>query len=215
MPAHAEQTPDPPERLVFFTDAVVAIALTLLAIDLPVPSAESDHAFFTSIRDNQGHYLAFLLSFVVVAAAWRNHKRMHVLVTVSDTTFETLNFAWLLTVVLLPFAAKLLTLQRHPPAIVHACCFGAYALLEAISSAIIIVMLRHARANGQIEADKKSQLTELQRNCLGLVAGFGLSIPLFFATPSAWALWILGPVLVDIANRVVNRRALTTPLPEE
>ena len=53
------------ERLTFFSDAVVAIAMTLLAIDLPVPEGGTVTAFWDSVRHDDGHYLAFLVSFVV------------------------------------------------------------------------------------------------------------------------------------------------------
>jgi uncharacterized membrane protein len=191
-----------PERLTFFSDAVVAIALTLLAIELPVPSAASQSAFFASIRHNQGHYVAFLVSFIVVAVAWRNHREMNALVTKSDPTFETLNFVWLLTVVLLPFAAKLLTLQHGGPTLlVHAFTFGFYALIEMLSSVIVIVMLRHARGLGHVLTDSHQEVARLQRTCISYVAGFGLSIPLFFVTNYAWALWIIGPIVTHLAFR--------------
>jgi uncharacterized membrane protein len=57
------------ERLIFFSDAVVAIAITLLALDLPVPEGGNVHLFWTSVKRNDGHYVAFLISFMVIAAA--------------------------------------------------------------------------------------------------------------------------------------------------
>jgi uncharacterized membrane protein len=199
--ADVQDRRDSTERVTFFSDAVVAIALTLLAIELPVPSARSQHAFFSSIHHNQSHYVSFLVSFVVVAVAWRNHREMNVLVTKSDPTFETLNFVWLLTVVLLPFAAKLLTLQRGPTLLVHACTFGFYALIEMLSSVMVIVMLRHAGAKGHVQPDSREAVVGLQRTCISYVAGFGLSIPLFFATYYAWVLWIIGPIVTHLAFR--------------
>jgi len=52
------------ERLTFFSDAVIAIAITLLAIELPLPEGHSVHAFWHSVKNDAGHYAAFLISFI-------------------------------------------------------------------------------------------------------------------------------------------------------
>jgi uncharacterized membrane protein len=198
--------PDAYERLTLFSDAVVAIALTLLAVELPVPNAESEHVFFASLHANLGHYVAFIVSFAVVAVAWRNHNRMNFLVVEVDSTFELLTFGWLLTVVLLPFAAKLLTVRRDPPLLIHAYTFGFYALLEVVSSAVLIVILHDARAKGHIESSRANEASQLQRRLFGFVTGFGLSIPLFFVTNYAWALWFLGPTIDAFVIRTASGR---------
>ena len=51
------------ERPTFFSDAVVAIAITLLAIELPVPEGGTVSEFWSSVRSDAGHYAAFLISF--------------------------------------------------------------------------------------------------------------------------------------------------------
>jgi Endosomal/lysosomal potassium channel TMEM175 len=71
------------ERLMFFSDAVIAIALTLLALDLPVPggienATVSIPAMVNDARQHLDDYLAFLISFLVIAAHWRLHHRVFV-----------------------------------------------------------------------------------------------------------------------------------------
>jgi Endosomal/lysosomal potassium channel TMEM175 len=61
------------DRLTLFSDAVVAIAITLLAIELPVPEGGTVPVFWESVRHDGSHYAAFLISFFVIAAAWRDH----------------------------------------------------------------------------------------------------------------------------------------------
>jgi Endosomal/lysosomal potassium channel TMEM175 len=49
------------------------MAITLLAVDLPVPEGDTVAAFWSSVREYDGLYAAFLIGFVVIAAAWGNH----------------------------------------------------------------------------------------------------------------------------------------------
>ena len=122
-----------------------------------------------------------------------------------------MNFAWLLTVVLLPFAARLLTVH-HPPLVVHAFCFGFYALLEVVSNVVIILMLQHAKNRRNIEADSKGNVSRLQRRCFSFLVGFGLSIPLFFLANYAWIMWIIGPIATHSLIRLRrHRQPLATP----
>jgi hypothetical protein len=52
------------DRVTLFSDAVVAIAITLLALELPVPKGDTVAAFWSSVwAENRGHYTAFLISF--------------------------------------------------------------------------------------------------------------------------------------------------------
>jgi hypothetical protein len=102
------------DRLTLFSDAVVAIAITLLAIDLPVPEGGTVPLFWESVRHNGGHYAAFLISFFAIAAAWRDHHDIFKYVRRVDSRLRTLNTFWLLMIVLNPFATKLLTAPGHP-----------------------------------------------------------------------------------------------------
>jgi uncharacterized membrane protein len=64
------------ERLVFFPDAVVAIAITLLALDLHVPQGATSAEFWRDMHRNFDDYLGFLISFAVIANHWFSHHRM-------------------------------------------------------------------------------------------------------------------------------------------
>jgi uncharacterized membrane protein len=194
------------ERLTFFSDAVVAIAMTLLAIDLPVPEGSSIKIFWASVEHDEGHYASFLISFVVIAAAWRGHHELFRYAKRTDGRLLTLNTCWLLTIVLIPFATKLLIVGGQSLT-THALRFGFYALLQVLQSALLYAMLRHMIANGL--ADLPPSVTDrLTRGAYGVMIGFGLSIPVFFITPAGWVLWFASPAVTRLLRQ---RRSRTGP----
>jgi uncharacterized membrane protein len=100
-----------PERLVFFSDAVVAIALTLLVLPLAdaVPEAVSKHASALEvITENQVKIYSFLLSFVVIARLWISHHRLFEQVKAYNYPLIVANLCWLLTIVVLPFPTEMI-----------------------------------------------------------------------------------------------------------
>jgi uncharacterized membrane protein len=195
------------ERLVSFSDAVVAIAITLLAIDLPVPSGATVGEFWSSVREHDGVYLTFLVSFITIAAAWRHHHDVFKYVRRTDSLLRNLNMCWLLMIVLIPFATKLLTGYEHHAVGVHALRWGFYALLQTVAAAALFAIERHLASHG-LEADDASGRAGADPGwqSYGTMLGFGLSIPVFFATTHAWVLWIVMPILVARVDRLRRRR---------
>jgi len=193
------------DRLTIFSDAVVAIAITLLALDLPVPEGDTVSTFWSSVRQNDGHYAAFLISFMVIAAAWGNHHDLFRYTTRFDTRLRTLNMAWLLVIVLMPFATRMLTASGHLALDVHALRFSFYALLQVLESAALLAMLRHIVLRELAPGAPRTAMSGMARQCWVLMAGFGLSIPLFFVTTGAWLLWILVPLLAGRLTRLRHR----------
>jgi uncharacterized membrane protein len=184
------------DRLTFFSDAVAAIAITLLAIDLPVPIGGTVDQFWSSIRRNDGHYAAFAISFLAIATAWAHHHDVFRYVMDMDSRLRTLNIAWLLTIILNPFATRLLTSRGHETVAVHALRFGFYSLVQALSAASLMAVLHHALSHGQARGMPPRVASATNWGSLSLMVGFGLSIPVFFVTTYAWALWFIGPPLV-------------------
>lgn len=193
------------ERLTFFSDAVVAIAITLLALDLPVPDGDTVSVFWSSVQRNDGHYAAFLISFFVIAGAWGNHHDVFRYTGRTDPRLRTFNMAWLLTIILVPFATRMLTAAGHPALDVHALRFGFYALLQVLQAVALLAMLRHMVSRGLASGAPGPVVAGMTRQCFVLMAGFGLSVPLFFVTTDAWLLWIIVPLLAGQVSRLRRR----------
>src|SRR5262249_26021839 len=156
------------------------------ALELPVPEGITVSEFWASVHHNDGHYAAFLISFVVIAAAWGDHHDVFRYTRRVDPRLRTLNMAWLLTIVLNPFATKLLPSVGHPSLYVHAYRFGFYALLQVLQYGALLLMVRHMASHDQVPGAPRPMLAQMARKCGALMAGFGLSIPLFFVTTAGW-----------------------------
>ncbi|SDI91868.1 Protein of unknown function [Frankineae bacterium MT45] len=199
------------DRLIFFSDAVVAIAMTLLALELPVPTGDTAQQLWKSIHSYEDHYLAFLISFTVIAATWGRHHYVFRYVERTDERLRALNMTWLLMMVLNPFATKLLTFEGHDSLGAHAIRFGFYAALQVVASSIFLIMVHHVVSSGLSSDDTPAELFSTQ--CWGLAGvliAFGLSIPLFLVLRDAWLVWIVVPIGLGQIRGVRRRRGLRT-----
>ncbi|WP_239062846.1 TMEM175 family protein [Streptomyces sp. SID13031] len=99
-----------PDRLVLFTDAVVAIAVTLLILPLVEVVTESRGEGLDAqavITDHQAQIFGFLLSFVVISRFWLTHHKMFEHVKAYNSRLVQLNMLWLLTIVVMPFPTEI------------------------------------------------------------------------------------------------------------
>jgi uncharacterized membrane protein len=98
------------ERIVFFSDAVMAIAITLLAIDLKVPEIAASAAAADlprSLSELGPRFMSFLISFFVIGIYWMSHHRYFRFIQRHDGGLIVLNLLFLLFIVLMPFVASL------------------------------------------------------------------------------------------------------------
>ena len=96
---------DSAERLKFFTDAVVAIAMTLLILPLLESVSEAASEGLGAgeyVGDHGDQIFAFLLSFAIIARFWVSHERLYDTVERWTGWLMVLNIVWMLTIVVLP-----------------------------------------------------------------------------------------------------------------
>ena len=108
--AVAEMERRPVERLVFFTDAAVAIALTLLILPLMEDVGEATaHGADTYeyLADNVDPLIRFVVSFAIIARYWRLHDTVFRHAEYEVPGLFGLDMAWLLCIVFLPVATAL------------------------------------------------------------------------------------------------------------
>jgi uncharacterized membrane protein len=198
------------ERMVFFSDAVVAIAITLLALALPVPphltSKTPNGKTLTDIWANHDAYLAFLISFAVIANHWRSHHRLYRDVARLDHRIISINMFWLLLIIITPFATRLIAGNGG-----FGARFAIYAVIQVLTILTFLAMSRHIR-NGQLLRPGAAAPTSRVDDAayLGVAATFAASIPVAFATNSQWAfaIWVASVFTARAVRRVYSRESL-------
>jgi len=188
------------ERLVFFSDAVVAIAITLLALELPVPQGVTNHDWLASARQNFDQYLAFVISFLVISAYWRGHHRVFRYLRNADPIVG-LNLLWLFFIVITPFVTKVLSgdgaFQSR---------FILYASVQVLASLTFLTIIRVVRRRDLL---REGSPPHLVRNTTirmaGLALAFGISLPISLVTPWAYLCWVAIPVVTIALRRIADR----------
>lgn len=187
------------ERLTFFSDAVVAIAITLLAIDLPVPEGRTSAEVLAAMRGDSFEYLAFLISFIVIGTHWRGHHSLFRHVARADGVVVHLSLLWLLLVVVTPFLTRVLSEGEGVTAI----GFGLYAAAQALQLTTLAAIVTVIGRRGWFAPTAPQRWA--RRGWVGALttaATFAVSIPAFLVIGTwAFALWVVLPPLLGAVLR--------------
>jgi uncharacterized membrane protein len=201
------------ERLVFFSDAVIAIAITLLVIQLDVPAnLRSDGELRDALAALEPSLFSFFLSFVVIAIWWVSHHRLLRVVGRSHALLVVLNFVLLGAIAFLPFASRVLGNDGQLPTAVVL-----YAITNLVAASSLLAMRLAAARLGLLRDGV--DMTEFRRRSyytLATAAVFAISIPIAMLSPSfATTVWDLVFVLVVMRDWRDRRRRRTSPTREQ
>ena len=95
-----------PERVVFFSDAVFAIAVTLLVLEIRPP--QDTRHLLHGLAALWPSYLAYAMTFLLIGQVWANHHVMFDHIRTADRMVLFLNTLLLMDIAFLPFAASVL-----------------------------------------------------------------------------------------------------------
>lgn len=97
------------ERIVFFSDAVIAIAITLLALEIRLPEEAIAPSELTArLLELYPSYLTFFISFFVIGMFWMSHHRMFEYIHSYDRGLIWINLVFLFLVAFIPFPTSVL-----------------------------------------------------------------------------------------------------------
>jgi len=171
------------DRVGAFTDGVMAIAITLLVLNLHVPHVASHDS--TALRHGLlklgPDLFAYAISFAVIGRYWILHHRFIAVLRGYDLLLILINLVFLGFVVLIPFAAEVLGRYGHlaPAAITYALVLTAVATTN-------VLLVRYSLSQGFVAPAAASQATPFADLYGFLTVGiFAGSIPLALLSPRA------------------------------
>lgn len=134
------------ERIVFFSDAVYAIVITILVLPIAAEfeAPEENTHLMEVLGELWPHILSFLISFLVIGQFWMAHHRMFGLIGSYDTGLLRLNLLGLLTVTFLPFPTAVLGAVKDT----HHLEVVFYAASLTATSLALVLMWTYARTHG-------------------------------------------------------------------
>jgi uncharacterized membrane protein len=210
--AEAEAEASGAERVITFSDAVVAIAITLLALDLKVPDGAAgwtSSQVLHGLRVDWPEYLSFLISFLVIGNHWATHRKIFRYVARMNGVVGRLNMLWLLLMVLTPVGARLLAGSGG-----FGVRFGIYVLVQVIATICLMLMSRELVGKHLLRPDAPERARHPdQARGLAICITFLASIPVAFATNSGWtyAVWAAGPLVTwGLRQIMTNGRHMTS-----
>lgn len=104
-----------PSRVLTLSDGVFAIIMTLLVLEIHVPELSGSESLAHAMREVRPSFVAFTISFVVVAIAWAGHRDLFSLIRQTDTALVWINLVLLFPLSILPFGASLLARYESDP----------------------------------------------------------------------------------------------------
>lgn len=177
-------------RLEAFSDGVIAIAITLLVLEIGVPETE-EGGLAQALADQWPSYAAYAVSFTVIGIMWMNHHAIFDRVAVVDRPLLVLNLHLLLWIALLPWPTALLAEHVDSgggDAGIAAAVYSATMFMCAIAFTVLWRWV--VRDDGPLDpaVDRATAQASTRRFGLGLLvylAAIGLS---FVSAPATLAL---------------------------
>ncbi len=200
------------ERMILFSDAVFAIVITLMAIEIKIPESEvkiTAEALPKILFHLMPVLLAYIVSFIFIGSIWYQHLSIFSLIKDYDKGLVVRNLVLLFFIGLFPFAASLIT-RTHGLSlslfiyvgIIMLCILAQYILYH-----YIVVKRPQLRINTEIGA----HLLALKKRKIAIIC-FGGSILLVFVTytliqtPEMKSLSSLWMLLVPLVNKILTKK---------
>jgi TMEM175 potassium channel family protein len=170
------------DRLNAFSDGVFAIAITLLVLNIEIPSVPGDE-LVSALSDLWDDLLAYMIGFAVIGLFWFGHHRLFSRLVRSDGRLVLVNMLLLGLIGLMPFTTGLLGRYDEPIAVaLYAANVGIATLVDGAIH--ILARVDGLEAEGVDHEKHELLLTALR------AAVFFVSIPVAYVASTGLAQWL-------------------------
>jgi uncharacterized membrane protein len=196
------------ERMVFFSDAVFAIAITLLVIEIRVPhlpKGSPDIAYWAELAKLIPSLMGWVISFAVIGLFWMGHHRAFAMTARYNARILPWNMAMLGTMAFMPFVTAFMAqnLNQHVPMLLYCGTLLLAALLN-------IVVVRIATSPPMVDTGADEATIRYAR-------GRGIAVALGAATALVAAFFVpvyaqAGLASIGLWRRLLVERPAASPL---
>jgi uncharacterized membrane protein len=158
-------------RLEAFSDGVIAVAITLLVLNIDVPDLRPGETLAHGLAHQWPSYAAYVTSFLTIGIIWVNHHVMIGRLREPDHAILFLNLLLLMSIAVLPFATRLMAAYlresngQHLAAAIYS---GAFLVMAVFFSLLNrhILLVKHAKLSQPLPEERRRQI--LARSVSGL-----------------------------------------------
>ncbi len=194
-----------PSRVLALSDGVFAIIITLLVLEIHVPELGAGQSLPEALREVRPSFIAFLISFVVIAIAWAGHRDLFAHIRRTDRALVWLNILYLLPLCLLPFGATLIARYENEPVALRM-----YGLLLIAIAAMRLVIWIHATRRSHLMFTDMDPRSRLIGALIAAVPGIAYAVAFAIArvAPEAsLAIYAAVPVLYFVGITIARSSA--------
>ena len=195
------------DSIIFFSDAVFAIAITLLVLDIHVPEIPErlvDEQLPGRLLALWPKYLSYVVSFLVILMFWMGHHIVFRAIKRYDRALIWLNSLFLMCIAFLPFPTSLLGEYGNTQVAV-----ALYAASVAVARLMLTAVWWYASSGHRLldESFPASTITDYRIRGLAISLVFLISIGIsFFSVSAATYSWLLLIVADTVLFRVLSRQ---------
>jgi uncharacterized membrane protein len=178
-----------------FSDGVIAIAITLLILDVRVPPESSTEDPWAAVLGQWGAFAAYALSFAAIGIMWVSHHRLMHGVRSVDRALLYLNLVLLAGIAFLPYPTALLSRALADPRYAGVAVVFYSGTMVLVSSMFVVIWFHLARRPDLLHGGDATAEIARRRGRAGLVG------PVLYAVmaPLAW----LSPVAMLVGYAAV------------